>query len=258
MCSSRRQSFSFLSNLARLPPELLDRILQLSLFSTLHRDEFHSVLHMTMLLSQVKSFPRFRRNLIGFMETEWLRKEIQKQCNLYNDYDSVYQDRQKFLIDWMLRHPKRAKDPVSWTILECPSCFRFLLYYRVILPSYYNHDGESFLYTALIHRNKTIAKLLACGLTAKGLASPLWFTGGKVGPSALDIALSDDIVVTRDAPWDDSDEYGKHHFDHHTFMYAVLKKHPRKREIEPAYLAQFNRKHPGFLRERVYLVRRRH
>lgn len=112
----------------------------------------------------------------------------------------------------------------------------------MILPSYYNHDGESFLYTALIHRNKTIAKLLACGLTAKGLALPLWFTGGKVGPSALDIALSDDIVVTRDAPWDDSEEYGKPHFDHRTFMYAVLKKHPRKREIEPAYLAQFNRK----------------
>jgi hypothetical protein len=239
MYSIQEQYSSFLGNLERLPSELLDRILQLSLFSELYGRTDHSVLHMIMLLSQVKSFPHLRRNMTSFMRTEWFRKEIQKQCNLYGDYNSAYQNRQTIpshcVADLMCRTGE--KDLVSWTISECPSCFRFLLYHRTILPSYYNHDGECLLYMALCHRRKRAATILVRSLTIESLASPLWLTCEKVGPSALDIASSDQFVLKRDTPWDYSAEENRNQeSDYHSFMYRALRKHPQKRRIGLVYV----------------------
>ena len=240
MSSIKQQSSSFLGNLERLPPEIMDRILQLSLFSESFGDGNHSVLHMVMILSQFDGFPHLRRHILGFMRTEWLRKEIRERWNLYSDFNSAYQDRQALSLDWT-NCPSYAtlyrriieKDLVSRTIAECPSCFRFLLYYRTILPSYYNQDGESLLYMTLTQGRERAARLLTRSLTIEDLGSPLWLTFEKVGPSAFDIASSEDFVMQ--APWDYTEENAKRQLDYHKFMFGALKEHTQKTRIGPAY-----------------------
>jgi hypothetical protein len=208
---------------------------------------------MIMLLSQVEGFPGLRQNLISFMRTECLRKEIQKRCNLYSEYNCASQDREAILSNRMthqfyafLHFRQRETDLVSWAIPKCPSCIRFLLYYRAIRPSYYNSDGESLLYLALTHRKKKIARILTCSLTIKDLASPLWLTCQEAGPSALDIASSNDFVIKQNAPWNHSEE------NYSYFMYETLKKHPQKKRIWLVYLKRFDWDHPRLIQKRFH------
>lgn len=110
-----------------------------------------------------------------------LRKEILEQLNFYSDYSSAYQNCQEISLDdvipnnpFVFRHCQiREKDPLSRTIIDSPSCFRFLLFYRTIAPSYYNRHGESLLYMALTKQRKRIAGILIRTSTLDDLASPL-------------------------------------------------------------------------------------
>jgi hypothetical protein len=146
-----------------------------------------------------------------------------------------------------LHHPLREQDLVSRTIVECPSCFQFLLDQRARLPSYYNCEGESFLYLALIHERKSVARRLVRALTTDDLMSPMWLNAQRVGPSALDIALSDDFMTTQGEPWSYNMERITSTLDYHSFMFSALEKHPRKGRIERAYFENCNREPPGIL-----------
>ena len=260
MSSTQERYSSFLGKLDCLPPELIDRILLLSFFSESYGNGFHSVLHVIMLISQLKSFPRLQKNLISFMRTDFLRKEILKRSSFYSDYTSACQARHEISLDdvipnnlFVFRHCQlRDEDPLLQTIIDCSSCFEFLLFYHTITPSYYNRDGESLLYMALKKRRKRIARILIRTSTLDGLALPLWLTSGKVGPSALDIASSDDFILERGIYGHSIEEVGKPQFDYHSFIYNALKKHPRRKKIGLKYIEQFKRDHPEVIHREIF------
>lgn len=245
----KQAEISFLRNLERLPQELLDRILLLSLFSSPYGCDTHRVLHKIKQFSELKKFPRLQSQLSCFMRTELLRKEIQKRYNLYGDYKSACQGCQSSSssdLSYIFRHcPVREPGLVSRIIVECPSCFQFLLDHGAVLPSYYNYQGESLLYIALVHKEKTVARKIACTSTIDDLISPMWLTAERVGPSALNIASSDDFDMNRDAPWSQNMDNTTSTLDYHSFMLSALKKHPLNRRIALAYVQSIHRKCPG-------------
>jgi hypothetical protein len=126
----------------------------------------------------------------------------------------------------------RQQDLISWTIAKCPSCFRFLLLHRTIMPSYYNCDGESLLYMVLLHKRKASAKIVTCGLSINNLVSPLWLANEQVGPSALDIAHSDRVVMEKDMHWGNSNNIGNRNRNILTTPACfILKKHPLRSQM---------------------------
>ncbi|OQE23933.1 hypothetical protein PENSTE_c008G08698 [Penicillium steckii] len=166
---------------------------------------FQSVLHVILLASQLEGFPRLQKNLISLMRADFLREEILKRSSAYSDYNSARQARQRILPDDVMpnnlfdfRHcQSRDEGLLLQTIIDCSSCFELLLSNHTIAPSCYNRDGESPLYMALTRRMKRIARMIIGTSTLDGLALPLWLTSDKVGPSALDIASSEDFALER-------------------------------------------------------------
>ena len=87
--------------------------------------------------------------------------------------------------------------------------------------------------------------------TLDGLALPLWLTSDKVGPSALDIASSEDFALERGIYRHSTGEVGKLRFYYHSFIYNALKKHPRRGKMGLKYIEQFNRDHPEVIHKEI-------
>lgn len=120
------------------------------------------------MIFQFKSFPYFQKNLISFIKTNFLRKEILKRSNFYSDYTSICQTRYKISFDniipnnlFVFRYCQlKDKNPLLQTIIDCSLYFEFLFFYYTIILLYYNCNRESLLYIVFKKRQKRIARIL--------------------------------------------------------------------------------------------------
>ncbi|KAJ5084777.1 hypothetical protein NUU61_009356 [Penicillium alfredii] len=149
--------------LERLPPELLQYIIELHFFSKPLGS--HYALHqLRLLLHETNPYLRIRREIEHFLRSLRIREIIRTRWNLYLNYNDAVSNQHEIPL-----YPERQRDLATWSLTECTDCFYFMLDRWAIRPSYYNNHGYSFFALASHLENKELLCRLVSSAEPKEL-----------------------------------------------------------------------------------------
>lgn len=126
----------------------------------------HEALHFLFEALENTDTPNYIKEAIkSVFGSATLREEILQDWNLYRGYDHAK------------RHERQMRkyapvDLASRCIEDCPSCFKGLLTYNMVEPSFFCHTGHSFFWLAARNEQEELVKHLLLLLSQEDLLRP--------------------------------------------------------------------------------------
>ena len=123
----------------RFPPELIDWIIEASVFSEPFGS--HEALHTLRDIYQEKERSIIKERIPWVFESRLFQKRIESSWKLCHNFDHMKNRRHIFNKD-------ATYDLASWSITNCPPCFTFILDHKAIYASSFCQNGDSFSWIA--------------------------------------------------------------------------------------------------------------
>ena len=157
-------SDSNLMRIERLPTELIDSIIEASIFSQPLGS--HDALHTLQAFCQEEKDSIFKTRIHTVLRSLSLRKRIETSWELCPDFDHTRTCRRTF--DKTAPH-----DLASKAIVDCPQCFTFLLDHQTIRPSSVCRDGQTHYLIAAKSKNLNLIKRIMSAMEPQDIFKPI-------------------------------------------------------------------------------------
>lgn len=155
--------FSILKRIEDLPPELIDLIIEFSIFS--EPKGSHQALHTIMKLHQVELGTIFNSRVENVFKSHSFQKQIIANWRMFPDF--ARGKASQHTVD------KNAEyDLASRSLNDCSQCFQFLLQRHAITASCFCQTGESLYWIAWKNQNLKQGACLLASLSYEHLLQP--------------------------------------------------------------------------------------
>ncbi|KAJ5775823.1 uncharacterized protein N7511_000834 [Penicillium nucicola] len=177
---------SLLDRIESLPPELIDSIIEASIFS--EPNGSHEALHTMMELYQEQVRSIIKSRIEAVFQSRSLQNQIIANWKMLPDFSYDEPNRLKVEKD-------ASYDLASWSIKKCSQCFQFLLRRNTIEAAYFCHTGESLYWIAYKDNNLEQGALIVASMSYENLLQP--FLIDRLGEHSKSILQSS----TWSEPW---------------------------------------------------------
>lgn len=154
---------SILERIEDLPPELIDLIIEFSIFS--EPKGSHQALHTITKLHQVESGTVFNSRVENVFKSHSFQKQIIANWRMFPDFPRG--EASQHTVD-----KNASYDLASWSLNDCSECFQFLLQRHAITASCFCQTGESLYWIAWKNHNLEQGACLLASLSYEHLLQP--------------------------------------------------------------------------------------
>ena len=159
---------SILGRIEKLPTELIDSIIEASVFSEPLGS--HDALHTLQAFCQEEEDSIFKTRIHTVLRSLSLRKRFETSWELYPNFDHTKTRQRTFA-------KTAPHDLASKAIVDCPQCFIFLLDHQTIRPSSFYRDGQTLYLIAANSNNPGLIERAMSAIEPLDLRKPISVEG---------------------------------------------------------------------------------